>query len=145
MKPQKYIVHLITLSLFLAGCSSEFGNTSSSNHAKCRRCKPIEIASVSEFEVLVLENELPVVIEFWAPWSGPCLEMSNVVKRLARENRGKVSFAKVNIDECVGVAEQYNVNSLPSFLYLKNGDVIHSSQGLKSLEEFRRELEMVLQ
>lgn len=81
-------------------------------------------ASDSTFEKEVLESELPVVVDFWAPWCGPCRQLAPVLEELANENAGKVRVVKVNVDNNRAVAGKYQVQGIPTLITVKNGEVI---------------------
>jgi thioredoxin 1 len=78
--------------------------------------------SDATFEAEVLKSSQPVLVDFWAPWCGPCLRVGPIVEQLAAENAGKAKVVKVDIDECPGVAEQYGVSSIPTLIVFKNGE-----------------------
>jgi len=73
------------------------------------------------FSQEVLESDLPVLIDFWAPWCGPCQALTPVVEEFASDNAGKVKVCKVNVDDNAGVAGQYGVRSIPTLILFKNG------------------------
>jgi len=73
------------------------------------------------FSQEVLESDLPVLIDFWAPWCGPCQALTPVVEEFASDNAGKVNVCKVNLDDNAGVAGQYGVRSIPTLILFKNG------------------------
>ncbi len=73
------------------------------------------------FSQEVLESDLPVLIDFWAPWCGPCQALTPVVEEFASDNAGKVKVCKVNLDDNAGVAGQYGVRSIPTLILFKNG------------------------
>ncbi len=75
------------------------------------------------FEEEVLKSELPVVVDFWATWCGPCQIMGPIVEELSEELEGKVKFCKVNVDENSELAESYDVMSIPNFKLFKKGEL----------------------
>lgn len=83
----------------------------------------------ADFETQVLKNELPVVVDFWAPWCGPCLMVAPLLDTLAQEYAGKVVIAKVNTDEDHQWAQEYGVQGIPTMIFLANGKLIHRQVG----------------
>lgn len=81
--------------------------------------------SVNEtnFESEVLKSDVPVLVDFWATWCGPCQMMGPVVEELAEELQGKVKFCKVNVDESGDLAQKYEVMSIPNFILFDKGEV----------------------
>lgn len=74
------------------------------------------------FEAEVLKASHPVLVDFWAPWCGPCLRVGPIVEQLSAENAGKAKIVKVDIDECPQTAEAYGVSSIPTLIMFKNGE-----------------------
>ena len=87
--------------------------------------------SDKEFESEVLQATVPVLVDFWAPWCGPCRMIAPLVDELARENAGSLKVAKVNIDNSPNVATQYGVTAIPTLIVFKNGEVVDRFLGIQ--------------
>ncbi|MBR2045742.1 MAG: thioredoxin [Agathobacter sp.] len=87
------------------------------------------ILTKENFETEVLKSEIPVLVDFWATWCGPCMMLSPVIAELAEELAGKVKVGKVNVDEQNELAMQYRVASIPTLLLFKNGELVKTSVG----------------
>ena len=90
--------------------------------------EPIKVTD-AEFEDKVLSNDLPVVVDFWAPWCGPCRMVAPILDKLAKEYSGKVVIAKVNTDEDSQYAQQYGVQGIPTMIFVNEGKLIHRQVG----------------
>jgi len=83
------------------------------------------------FDAEVLKASQPVLVDFWAPWCGPCRRIAPVVEELAGENQGRTKVTKVNVDESPQVAASYGINSIPTLMVFKNGEVVDRFVGIQ--------------
>ena len=90
--------------------------------------EPIHVTD-AEFESRVLQSEIPVVVDFWAPWCGPCKMVAPTLDKLAKEQAGKVLIAKVNTDENPDWATRYGVQGIPTMLLFSAGKIVHRQVG----------------
>lgn len=81
------------------------------------------------FEAEVLKSELPVLVDFWASWCGPCMMLGPVVAEIAEEFDGKIKVGKINVDEQNELAMQYRVASIPTLMLFKDGQLVKTSVG----------------
>lgn len=89
-----------------------------------------EITITAEnFEAEVLKSDIPVLVDFWASWCGPCKMIGPVISEIAQEYAGKVKVGKVNVDEQMDLAMQFQVASIPTLIVFKNGEVVKRTMG----------------
>ena len=86
--------------------------------------EPIHVTDAA-FEETVLKSNVPVIVDFWAPWCGPCKMIAPTLEKLATEYAGKVIVAKVNTDEEPEWAGKYGVQGIPTMLFVANGKIVH--------------------
>ena len=99
----------------------------------------------SNFEQLVLQSKIPVLVDFWATWCGPCRMVAPVVEELAEEYAGRVSFGKVDVDQDPRVASQYGIMSIPSLLIFKDGKPVSNIVGFRPKDQLKKNLDDVLE
>ena len=105
--------------------------------------EPVNVMDAS-FETTVLQSEIPVVVDFWAAWCGPCRMVAPVLEKIAKEHAGKVLIAKVNVDENQEWAGKYGVQSIPTMLFFVKGKIVHSQIGALPENLLRTTLDQVL-
>jgi thioredoxin 1 len=105
--------------------------------------KPVEIKEV-KFNEMVLQAKTPVLVDFWAPWCGPCRMVAPVVEELANEYEGKVAFMKINVDDNPKIASQYGVMSIPTLMVFKNGQPVTNIVGFRPKAELKKSLDTAL-
>jgi len=105
--------------------------------------KPKEVNDTT-FEQDVLKSQRPVLVDFWAPWCGPCRMVAPIVEELAEEYDGKVNFVKLNTDDNPITASRYGIRSIPTLLVFKGGEPIGQIIGFRPKSDLQRRLDAAL-
>lgn len=106
--------------------------------------EPLHVTD-QEFEEVVLKNELPVIVDFWAPWCGPCRMVGPILDKLAKEYEGKIVIAKVNTDENQLWASKYHVRGIPTMLFIQNREVVKQQVGALPEPMLRQAVDQLLE
>ena len=90
--------------------------------------EPIHVTDAA-YEQAVLKSELPVIVDFWAPWCGPCKMIAPLLEQAAKKYAGKLIVAKINIDDDSEVAVSLGIQSIPTLLVVRNGEIVNRTSG----------------
>ncbi len=105
--------------------------------------EPIEV-SESSWDDDVINSDLPVMVDFWAEWCGPCKMIAPTVHDLAEEYSGKLNVAKVDVDSNPDIAMKYGIRSIPALIFFKNGEAVHTIIGARPKGALKKEIDQVL-
>ena len=97
------------------------------------------------FETEVINSELPVLVDFWAEWCGPCRMIAPAIEEIANEYDGKAKVGKINVDKESDLAIRYQIDAIPALLIFKNGQVVETRKGLRPKSELCTLLDQVIQ
>src|SRR4030042_2866439 len=99
----------------------------------------------ANFEEEVLKSNVPILVDFWAEWCGPCKMMVPILEQLAKDMEGRpVKIAKCNVDENQDLAQKYEIMSIPAFKIFKNGQIVDEWVGAQTLESLKSKLEKII-
>ncbi len=105
--------------------------------------KPVEV-NEAKFDEMVLKAKIPVLVDFWAPWCGPCRMVAPIVDELANEYDSKVAFMKLNVDDNPKVATKYGVMSIPALIIFKNGVPVSNLVGFRPKPDIKKNIDSAL-
>ncbi len=105
--------------------------------------KPIVVGD-NDFDQTVLQAAMPVLVDFWAAWCGPCRMVAPIVEELAEEYEGRINFTKLDVDQNPKTAAKYSIMSIPTLLIFKKGEPVSHIVGFRPKEELKRSLDDVL-
>jgi len=94
--------------------------------------------NTTQWDEKVLNSDIPVLVDFWAEWCGPCRMVGPIVEQLAQSLKGKVKVSKLNVDQNQDIAEKYNIQSIPSLVLFKNGNEIARIVGFSPKEKYEK-------
>ena len=100
-------------------------------------------ANASSFEKAVLQSPVPVLVDFWAPWCGPCRLISPVLDEIARENEGRFRIVKVNVDDDPALAQRFNIRGIPALFFFSGGELRHQIAGVVAKKTIVNQLELL--
>jgi len=100
----------------------------------------MSLGSDKEFEQTVLQSSVPVLVDFWAPWCGPCRAQTPIIEQLARQQGERIRFVKVNVDEIESLARRFDIRGIPTLILFDGGREKSRLVGLQTLEDLKRAL-----
>jgi thioredoxin 1 len=106
--------------------------------------EPIHVTDAA-FDKTVLQSPIPVIVDFWAPWCGPCRSVAPILEKIAKDYAGKLVVAKVNTDESSEYAIKYGVQGIPTMLFVSKGKVVHTQVGSSPESTIRTAVDQLLE
>jgi thioredoxin 1 len=127
----------------LSGCNT--GRDASRTVPSAAEHGPTVTVDDGNFQQVVLEADKPVLVDFWATWCGPCQIVAPIVGQLAMEYEGRVTVAKLDIDQAAAIADRYNVSAIPTLIVFRQGREVSRVVGAASRDELAQKLDEALQ
>jgi thioredoxin 1 len=100
--------------------------------------------TAANFQETIAKSTLPILVDFWAPWCGPCKAIAPILEELTKDLAGKITIAKVNVDEANEIAGQYGIRAIPTMILFKNGQVVEQFTGLMDKATLRAKIAVKL-
>ena len=126
---------VVVASLFAGGCA-QVGSTSAQHESNTNIVK----LTAATFQQQVLASSKPVLVDFWAPWCGPCRMLAPTISEIADEYKGRVLVGKVNVDDEAALAQKYGIEGIPAVLIFKDGKPVQNLVGLREKKEYQAAL-----
>ena len=104
----------------------------------------VKIVDTNSFATEVVEASQPVLVDFWAPWCGPCKMLGPIVETLAEENAGKLTVAKINVDENKSLAAQFGIRGIPTLVFFNNGKEVKRLVGAQGKPQLQKVIDEVV-
>jgi thioredoxin 1 len=102
------------------------------------------VGTEANFESEVLKSDMLVVVDFWAPWCGPCRLVGPILEEIATDNDGKVKVVKVNVDENPALAQRYGIRGIPTMIFFKGGDQVDMTVGAAMKDRIQQKVDALL-
>jgi len=100
----------------------------------------IQTVTDDNFNMVVLQSAIPVLVDFWAAWCGPCRQIAPIVEEISNETEGSVLVCKCDVDTVTGVTARYMIRSIPTLLFFKNGELVHKIVGATNKQTIQEKL-----
>ncbi len=116
---------VLSATVLLFGCDTPVDSVAKDDFKYTGRGKELIVEITPEnFRQVVLESETPVLVDFWAPWCGPCVQLTPTIEKVAEKFEGKLKVVKVNIDDNEDLSEEFQVTEIPRLIYFHKGEVV---------------------
>lgn len=136
------LLFLAVVSVWLVGCGLDSNTPTQDTSSRTLNGQTHVITLTTEnFDQEVLDSNIPVMVDVWATWCGPCRHMTPIVEEIAAEFSGQVKVGKLDIDQNALIADRYNIRGVPSFLFFRNGKLVNQELGVQPKETLTSHLQ----